>query len=107
MSAIKTHEMFHIVAADDINFENEDGEHCFHIKSMMVSRQQPSICQLFAEKENTGSLVRETKVSNAKIEQINPETNVTQFSVKAKIGDEFRKLNLKTVRSENSECCIC
>ena len=107
MSAIKTHEMFNVVAADDINFENEEGEHCFHIKSMLVSRQQPSVCQLFTEKENTGSLVRETKVYNAKIEQICPNPTVTQFSVKAKIGNEFQQLNLKTVRSENSECCIC
>lgn len=107
MSQIKTHETFDIVHADDISFENDEGEHCFHVKSLRVSRQQPSLCQLFTEKENTGSLSRETKVYNAKIEQICPEAHATEFSVKAKVGESFQNLKLKTVRTESSDCCIC
>tara|TARA_B100001059_G_C17832711_1_gene585774 strand:- start:2080 stop:2403 length:324 start_codon:yes stop_codon:yes gene_type:complete len=106
MSQIKTHEMFHIVHADDISFENDDGEHCFQVKSLRVSRQQPSICQLFTAKENAGSMSRETQVYDAKIEQICPGAHATEFSVKARVGDSFQNLKLKTVRSENSECCI-
>ena len=51
MSAIKTHETFNIVDGDDIVFENEDGEHRFKIKSLMVERQYPTKCQIFAEQE--------------------------------------------------------
>jgi len=106
MSAMKTHELFHVVNGDDITFSNEEGEHILHVKSLMVSRQQPSVCQIFTEKENTGSLSRATKVYHAKIETISPQSETTDFSVKAKVGTTFHKLQLKTVRSENSECTI-
>ena len=107
MSAIKTHELFEIVTGDDITIENEDGEQVLLVKKLLVSRQQPSICQLFTERENTGSLSRGTMVYNAKIQTISPQTASTDFAVKAKVGDEFHTLNLKTVRSESSECVIC
>lgn len=107
MSAMKTHEMFNIVHGDSIQFENDKGEQTFEVKSIMVSRQQPSICQLFTQKENTGSLARETQVYHAKIETISPDTTTTDFSVRAKVGDEIQTLKLKTVRSESSDCCIC
>lgn len=106
MSAIKTHELFNIVAGDDITFENEDGTHILHVKSLLLSRQQPSICQIFTEKENMGSLSHGTTVYHAKVETISPQTSSTDFAVKAKVGDKFHMLNLKTVRSETSECTI-
>jgi len=107
MSAIKTHELFHIVTGDDITFENEDGQQILQVKTLLVSRQQPSICQLFTEKENTGSLSRGTTVYTAKIQTISPQSASTDFAVKTKIGDKFHTLHLKTVRSESSECTIC
>ena len=107
MSSIKTHELFNIVSGDHITFENEDGEHILQVKTLLVSRQQPSMCQIFTEKENTGSLSRGTTVYNAKIETISPQTASMDFSVKAKVGDKFHTLKLKTVRSQSSECTIC
>jgi len=106
MSAIKTHETFNIVSGDDITFENDEGEHVFHVKSILIERQRPSICQIFAEKENAGSMSRATTVYNAKIEQIVPGSTSTEFSVKAKVNDSFHVLKLNTVRSESSECII-
>ena len=106
MSAIKTHETFNIVSGDDITFENDDGEHVFQVKSLLIERQRPSICQIFAEKENAGSMSRATTVYNAKIENIVPGSTSTEFSVKAKVNDSFHVLKLKTVRSESSECII-
>ena len=107
MSAIKTHELFNIVDGDDIVFENDDGEQRFRVKSLMVERQFPSKCQIFAEKENVGSMARGTKCWTAKIETIKPESASTDFSVKAKVNNEFQTLQLKTVRSASSECAIC
>lgn len=106
MSAIKTHEHFNIVDGDDITYENEEGEHVFQVKSLLVNRQRPSVCQVFAEKENAGSMSRATTVYNAKIENIVPGTTSTEFSVKAKVNNEFHTLKLKTIRSESSECII-
>lgn len=107
MSAIKTHETFNIVDGDDIVFENEDGEHRFKVKSLMVERQYPTKCQIFAEQENVGSMTRGTKCWMAKVENIKPETASTEFSVKAKVNNEYQILQLKTVRSDSSECTIC
>ena len=107
MSAIKTHELFNIVQGDDIVFQNEDGEdQVLKVKSLMVERQRPSFCQIFTERENAGSMARETKCYHAKIQTIVPETAYTEFAVKAKINDNFHELNLKTVKSESSECTI-
>lgn len=107
MSAIKTHQVFNIVDGDDIVFENDDGEHRYKVKSLMVERQFPSKCQIFAEKENVGSLARGTKCWMAKVETIKPETSSTEFSVKTKINNDFYTLQLKTVRVDTSECVIC
>jgi len=106
MSAIKTHELFNIVEGDKIRFENDEGEHVLHVKSMMVERQRPSICQIFTEKENDSSISRETRAFHAKIENITPGVSSTEFSVKAKVGKDFHVLKLTTVRSESSECVI-
>jgi hypothetical protein len=106
MSAIKTHQTFNIVHGDNIEFKNEDGEHVLQIKSIAISRQQPSICQLFTERENTGSLSRGTQVYHGKIESITPGSITSDFLVKARVGDEFHNVTLKCQRSENSECCI-
>ena len=107
MSAIKTHEMFHIVHGDDIEFSNEDGDHTLQVKTLMISRQHPSICQLFTEKENTGSFKScETKVLSGKIVTISPSSTTTEFAVKAKVGESFQELNLKCQKSADSECCI-
>lgn len=108
MSAIKTHEVFHIVTGDDITFQNEEGvAQILQVKSLMVSRQQPSICQIFTEKENAGSMSRQTKVFHARIEAIHPGDNSTDFAVRAKVNNIFHDLKLTTVRSESSECSIC
>lgn len=107
MSAIKTHEQFHIVDGDAIEFSNEEGEHTLQVKSLVVNRQRPSICQIFTEKENTGSLQsRETKVYNGKIETISPGSVTTEFVVKARVGEDLQSLKLKCQRSETSDCCI-
>ena len=108
MSAIKTHEQFQIVYGDDIEFTNDEGNHTLQVRSLVVSRQRPSICQLFTAKENTGSLQSsETKVYNGKIETISPGSLTTEFVVKAKVGESLQTLNLKCQRSESSDCCIC
>jgi|TARA_B110000908_G_C9897402_1_gene289465 hypothetical protein len=100
--------MFNIVDGDDITYQNEDGEdQVLQVKSLLVERQKPSVCQIFTEKENAGSMSRETKCFHAKIETITPGTSHTEFAVKAKVNNEFHTLNLKTVRSESSECTIC
>jgi len=107
MSAIKTHEQFHIVHGDDIEFTNEEGDHSLRVRSLVVSRQKPSVCQIFTEKENTGSLQsRETKVYHGKIETISPGAVTTEFVVKARINDDFQTLKLKCQRTETSDCCI-
>jgi hypothetical protein len=106
MSAIKTHELFNIVQGDTITVEDEEGEQILNVKSLLISRQKPHICQIFTERENAGSMNRGTQVYHAKIETIEPGATSTDFSVKAKVGDEFHKLSLKTVRSESSECII-
>lgn len=108
MSAIKTHEQFQIVTGDNIDYSNEDGEHSLQPTSLVVSRQQPSICQIFTTKENTGSLQSsETQVYHGKIETISPGSITTDFVVKARVGESFQTVTLKCQRSESSECCIC
>jgi hypothetical protein len=109
MSAIKTHEFFNIVGGDSIDFHNDEGQQTLQVSRMMVSRQNPTLCQLFAHAENKGSLSsRETKVYHGQINAYTKTVNSeeTEFSVKAKVGDEFKTLILKTVKSNNSECCI-
>jgi len=107
MSAIKTHELFDIVDGDDIVFKDSEGEdQILKVKSLMVERSRPSFCQIFTEKENMGSMARETKCFNAKIQLIKPETSYTEFEIKTKVNNDFQNLKLKTVKSESSECII-
>ena len=108
MSAIKTHEQFQIVDGDSIEFANEEGEaHTMKVRSILVNRQKPSVCQLFTERENCSSLQSSTKVYNGKIENIVPGNVTTEFAVKARVADEFQTLNLKCQRTETSDCSIC
>jgi len=110
MSAIKTHEFFNIIEGDSIEFQNEDGPQTLQVSRMMVSRQNPTACQLFAHAENKGSMSsRETKVYHGQINAFTKtvDSTETEFSVRAKIGDELKNLKLKTVKSNSSECCIC
>jgi|MDSY01.1.fsa_nt_gb hypothetical protein len=108
MSAIKTHEQFQIVTGDNIEYSNEDGEHSLQPTSLVVSRQTPSICQIFTTKENTGSLQSsETQVYHGKIETISPGTTATEFVVKVRVGESFQNVKLQCQRSESSECSIC
>lgn len=106
MSAIRTHTLFNIVQGDNITFENDDGEQTLKVKSLLLSRQQPHICQIFTEREAAGSMNRGTQVYHAKVETIEPGVASTDFFVKAKVGDNFHSLTLKTVRSEESDCVI-
>ena len=108
MSAIRTHEFFDIVDGDMIEFENDDGPQSLRVKTIMISRQNPTVCQLFASAENTGSLTsRQTKVYHGQISSFTTlNSTKTDFSVKAKIGDEFKSLELRTTKSNSSGCCI-
>jgi len=106
MSAIKTHELWNIVNGDDITFENDEGEQTFKVTSMLISRQRPRTCQIFAEQENAGSVSHNTTVYHGFIDTITPNTTSTEFEVKAKIGDIVQDLTLKSVRSESRECII-
>lgn len=106
---MKTHELWDIVHGDPITIENEDGEQSMVVRKMLVSRQSPSMCQIFAEGESIGSLSSNTKVYNAKIETMVPADNVnntTEFTINAKIGDHIQGLCLKSVKSQQSECTI-
>lgn len=108
MSAIKTHEIFNVVQGDEITYQNDQGEtQTLTVKSLMVERQRPSVCQIFTEKENVGSMARETKCFHASIETMTPCDSYTEFAVKAKVYHNFHSLQLKTVRLESSECRIC
>lgn len=107
MSALKTHEVFHVVEGDLLVHPSEDGEEHVQIKSIMVSRMHPSRCQLFTQKENMGSMSSaETKVYNGVIETIRPDSENTEFDVKTRVNNELMSLTLKTVPSKSSECNI-
>jgi len=106
MSAIKTHELWTIVHGDDITFKNEEGEQTFKVKSILVSRQRPKTCQIFAEQENAGSVSNNTTVYHGFINAITPNSASTDFEVKAKVGEQIQELNLQSVRSESRECII-
>lgn len=107
MSAMKTHELWDIVHGDNITVENEDGEQSMLVKKMLVSRQRPSMCQIFTEGESTGSISSTTtKVYNGKIKTIVPTDNLTEFTINAKVGDHIQGLCLKTVKSQQSECTV-
>lgn len=106
MSAIKTHELWDIVHGDDIIITNESGESTMKVKSILVSRQKPSLCQIFAEQENTGSVSNNTTVYHGFINTITPNSCSTDFAVKAKIGDHTQELTLKSVRTQSRDCVI-
>lgn len=108
MSAIKK-ETFQIVGGDDIKIAGEEGdtEHTMKVRSILVSRGNPSVCQIFAEMENSGSLSASTKVYNGKILTVTPGKVVSEFVVKAKVASEYQSLSLKCQKTESSECSIC
>jgi len=108
MSAIKRHDMYDVVHGDEVLMVHDEGETRFKVKSLLVDRQKPTICQIFTASENTGSLSSsETKVWNCKINHVKPMQNSMEFSVKAIVGEGSQELTLKTVKSESSECTIC
>lgn len=107
MSALKTHEVFDVVQAEDLVCPLEEGHETVQIKSLLVSKTHPQRCQLFTQKENMGSMSSsETKVYNGVIETIRPTTNNTEFDIKARVNSELMSLTLKTVPSKSSECHI-
>lgn len=107
MSAMKTHELWDIVHGDVVTVENEDGEQSMIVKKMLVSRQSPSMCQIFTEGESTGSISSSTtKVYNGKIKTMVPTDNLTEFTINAKVGDHIQGLCLKSVKSQQSECTV-
>ena len=108
MSAIKK-ETFQIVGGDNIEIAGEDGDtpHTMIVRSILVSRGNPSSCQIFAEMENSGSLSASTKVYTGKIMTVTPGKDVSEFVVKAKVASEFQSLSLKCQKTESSDCCIC
>lgn len=96
-----------MVHGDEIIVSNDDGETRFSVKTMLVNRQRPSVCQIFTEGENRGSMSsRETKVYHAKIKTITPNDTSTQFTVDAMVGNAKQVLVLKTVKCQNSECIL-
>jgi len=108
MSAIKRHDMYEVIHGDEVLMTQEEGETRLKVKSLLLDRQRPSICQIFTSSENTGNLSSsETKVYNCKINHVVPRQNSMEFSVKAIVGESAQDLTLKTVKSENSECTIC
>jgi len=108
MSAIKRHDMYDVVHGDEVLMKNEDGEIRLKVKSLLVDRQKPTICQIFTSSENTGSLSSpETKVWNCKINHVVPAQHSMDFNVQAIVGDASQELTLKTVKTESSECTIC
>jgi hypothetical protein len=107
MSAIKQHELWDIVHGDDIQCSTESGEQTMKCKRLLVSRQRPSQCQVFAESENTGSISSSnTQIYPGKISSSIPNDVGSEFTVKTRIGDEIQELKFKSVRSESSECII-
>lgn len=107
MSAMKTHELWDVVHGGNITIENEEGERSMSVKKLLVSRQRPSLCQIFTEGESTGSISSSTtKVYNGKIETIVPADNSTEFAIKAKVGEQIQELTLKSVKSQQSDCVI-
>ena len=104
---MKTHELWDIVHGGNITVENEDGEQSMIVKKMLVSRQSPSMCQIFTEGESTGSISSSTtKVYNGKIETMVSIDKVTEFTINAKVGDHMQELCLKSVKSQQSECTV-
>jgi hypothetical protein len=107
MSAIKQHELWDIVHGDDIMYSNESGEQTMKCKRLLVSRQRPSHCQVFAESENTGSISSSnTQIYPGKISSSVPNDVGSEFTVKTKVAGEVKELKFKSVRSQNSECII-
>jgi len=108
MSAIKTHDVWDVIHGDGVLVQTEEGERTHTVRSILVNRQQPFMCQIFTEGENTGSLSsRETNVLNAKINTITPNSQSTDFSINAKVGETRQILQLKTVKNTSSDCTIC
>jgi|TARA_B110001452_G_scaffold257967_1_gene252672 hypothetical protein len=100
--------MYDVVHGDEVLMDNEDGETRLKVKSLLLDRQRPNVCQIFTSAEHKGSLTSsETKVWNCKINHVVPEKNSMTFNVQAIIGDVSQELTLKSVKSENSECTIC
>tara|TARA_B110000091_G_scaffold130897_1_gene140334 strand:- start:6082 stop:6408 length:327 start_codon:yes stop_codon:yes gene_type:complete len=107
MSAMKTHELWDIIHGDDITFENEEGQQKMTVKKLLVYRRNPSLCQIFTEGESTGSISsRNTRVYSGKIESMVPTDKATNFTIKAKVGDNIQGLTLESVKSQQSECTI-
>lgn len=106
MSAIKTHEMYKVIDGGEIMYEADGQEHALKVTTLVVERQRPNICQILTEKENVGSMARKTKCFQASIDTITPSDSCTEFSVNTKLYHNFYNLQLKTVRSESSECTI-
>lgn len=108
MSAIKTHDVYSVVHGDDILIANEEGDKRFKVTSLLVDRQRPSVCQIFAESEHKGSFPSsDTKAWNCKVVSTEPDKNSVTFNVKAIVGKESQELALTSVKSQNSECIIC
>ena len=100
--------MYDVIHGDEVLMVHEDGETRLKVKSLLIDRQRPSICQIFTAVEHKGSLsVSETKVWNCKINHVVPAKNSTTFNVQSIVGEASQELTLKCVKSENSECTIC
>ena len=100
--------MYDVVHGDEVLMTNEAGDIRLKVRSLLVDRQKPTICQIFTASENTGSLSsNETKVWNCKINHVVPAQNSMDFNVQAIVGEVSQELTLKTVKTESSECTIC
>ncbi len=108
MSAIKTHDVYHVIQGDEVLVTQDEGETRFAVKSLLLDRQRPSVCQIFTQSENKGSFSsNETKAWNCKIVTTEPSPHSVKFNVKAIVGDSAQMLQLTSVKAESSECIIC
>ncbi len=108
MSAIKRHDMYDVVHGDEVLMLSADGEIRLKVKSLLIDRQRPTICQIFTASDSNGSIpLKETKVWNCKINHVVPAQNSMDFNVQAIVGSSSQELTLKTVKSESSECTVC
>ena len=107
MSAIKQHELWDIVHGDNIEYASDSGPQTMTCKKLLISRQRPSHCQVFAESENTGSISSSnTQIYPGKISSSVPNEVGSEFTVKTKIAGNVQELTFKSVRSPSSECII-
>lgn len=109
MSAIKTHEFWDVVHGEELSLEDENGPKSMRVRKIMVSRQNPSQCQLFMVRtDNSGSIqLAESCVYHGRVDNITPKEACMDFVVRAKVGEDVHALTLTSVKGKRDNCTIC